>query len=108
MPLLIFHAAIACVSLIAPSRLIASIQRILTNAALMRANARWLAMTAIAQQEFSLAIMSERRTGLVELREPSGPIANLDAAWLTGADCFGGRIEAFPQHQPSTAAPTPH
>ncbi|TQC41454.1 hypothetical protein EEB14_54720 [Rhodococcus sp. WS4] len=53
MPLLIFNAAIACVSLIAPSRLIASIQRILTNAALMRANARWLAMTAIAQQEFS-------------------------------------------------------
>ncbi|MDT2006448.1 hypothetical protein FXW78_20335 [Rhodococcus opacus] len=52
MPLLVLHAAIACVGLIAPRRA-TSIQQILTNCAIARANARWLAIAASAQQESS-------------------------------------------------------
>jgi len=47
MPLHVLHAAIACVSLIAPRRA-TSIQQILTNCAIARANARWLALAASA------------------------------------------------------------
>lgn len=53
MPLLIFHAAIAFASLIAPRRVGAAIQRILTGLAIARANARWLAIAASTQPESS-------------------------------------------------------
>ncbi|PBC51310.1 hypothetical protein CJ177_36215 [Rhodococcus sp. ACPA1] len=50
MPLLIIHAVIACVSLITPRRATESIQRIFTNIALARANARYLAVAASGTQ----------------------------------------------------------
>jgi hypothetical protein len=53
MPLLIIHAVIACVTLITPNHVTASIQRILARIAVARANARWLAMVANAQRESS-------------------------------------------------------
>lgn len=60
MPLLILHAVIACAILITPRRAIAWIQRILTNVAVARADARWIAMSASAQQEPSIHRASDR------------------------------------------------
>lgn len=51
MPMLIIHAAIACVTQFAPRRAAVSIQRFLTNIAVARADARWLATAVSAQYE---------------------------------------------------------
>lgn len=51
MRLLIIDAAIACATLIAPRRTAVSIKRILTDIAVARADARWLAMVASTQEE---------------------------------------------------------
>ncbi|PBC56452.1 hypothetical protein CJ177_12455 [Rhodococcus sp. ACPA1] len=51
MRLLIMDAAIACATLIAPRRTAVSIERILTDIAVARANARWLAMVASTPEE---------------------------------------------------------
>lgn len=53
MPMLIIQAVIAGVSLLTPRHATESIRRILTNIALVQANARWITMAAGAQEESS-------------------------------------------------------
>ena len=51
MPLfLIFHAAVACATVVT-RLIIAPFQQILTDSAVARADARWLAMAASGQQD---------------------------------------------------------
>lgn len=51
MPVLILHAAIAVARLLTPRRVTETIQRMLTNIAIMQTTTRWLAMAPSDNQE---------------------------------------------------------